>query len=99
MFFLVFWLQKRVGPMWPILWELGLKIAVCSLKSVKRLPSVQNNSPVMLHRGVNFLVYLEQASEQVSKKLYGNKLTWESSLRNVFIIGESWLLGVFCTCN
>jgi hypothetical protein len=25
MFFLVFWLQKRVGPMWPTLWELGLK--------------------------------------------------------------------------
>ncbi len=27
MFFLVFWLQKRVGPMWPTLWELGLILA------------------------------------------------------------------------
>jgi hypothetical protein len=26
MFFLVFWLKKRVGPMWPTLWELGLKV-------------------------------------------------------------------------
>jgi hypothetical protein len=25
MFFLVFWLQKRIGPMWPTLWELGLR--------------------------------------------------------------------------
>ncbi len=45
-----------------------LKIAVCSLKSVKRLPSVQNDSPVMLHQGVNFLVYSEQASDQVYKR-------------------------------
>jgi hypothetical protein len=28
MFFLVFWLQKRVGPMWPTLWELGLRALI-----------------------------------------------------------------------
>jgi hypothetical protein len=67
-----------------------LKIVVCSLKSVKRLPGVQKDSlvlnklgsldfvvlntlesldsPMMNTPGSQFLVYLEQASEQVYKR-------------------------------
>jgi hypothetical protein len=43
------------------------KIVVCSLKSVKRLPGVQNDSQVMNTPGVNFLLHLKQASEKVYK--------------------------------
>jgi hypothetical protein len=61
-----------------------LKIFVCSLKSVKRLPSDEYTGRVStslwwirrgvltplwwIHRGVEFLVYLEQVSEHVDKK-------------------------------
>jgi hypothetical protein len=55
------------------------KIVVCSLKSVKRLTGVQNDSlvlntlrsldsPVMNTTGSQFLDVFEQASEQVYKK-------------------------------
>jgi hypothetical protein len=58
-----------------------LKIVVCSLKSVKWLPVSKNDSPVMNSTarldslvvntpwGVDFLVYFEQASEQLYKKI------------------------------
>jgi hypothetical protein len=40
-----------------------LKIVVCSLKSVKQLPGVQSDFPVITHRGVNFsTVYLSQGN-------------------------------------
>ncbi len=84
----------------------SLKIVVYTLKSVKQLPGVQNNSLVMntpgsldspwwihlgvstplwwidqgvltllwwIHRRVDFLVYLEEASEQVNKKFLMTK--------------------------
>jgi hypothetical protein len=46
--------------------------------------------------GVEFLVYFEQASEQVYKKNSGDKQTRESRLPNVLITGESGLPDVFC---
>ncbi len=46
MFFLVFWLQKRVGPMWPTLWELGLIFSILSflILTLSALFSTQHTS-------------------------------------------------------
>jgi hypothetical protein len=57
-------------PMWLKQHIVPLKIVVCTFKSVKRLLGVQNNS----------LVFLEQTSEQFTKKLSGNRKTTESRL-------------------
>ncbi len=61
-----------------------LNIIVCSLNSVKCLPGDEYDSPVvntlcsfdspvMNTPGADFLVYLEQATEQNYKKTFGDK--------------------------
>jgi hypothetical protein len=56
------------------------------------------DSPVMNNQGVDFFVYLEQASEQVYKKLSGDRNSRER-LFSVLITGEFRLPDVYCTSS
>ncbi len=74
MFFLVFWLQKRVGPIWPTLWELGI--------SVHGHPEEDSSSKIWANDFLwikpmwSFHSYLDKNSNSVSKFAEILKKTW-----------------------